>query len=338
MADRYDQARQNPAGLPDFSLKLIMITAEIIIVGGGPAGSACALRLRELGFEAIILEKKVFPRQKICAGWITPSVFKLLALRPEDYPFELTKINRMFFYLYGIKIPVRTRQYAIRRLEFDQWMLSRTQAPVVTHTVKNITNTGTSYTIDDHYICKYLVGAGGTHCPVYNNLFAKENLRLRKSLLVAVEKEYQCDHTEKNCHIRYFDSGLPGYSWYLPKEDGWLNIGVGGKFTKLQGSNKNILDHWRDFIKKLNHLSFIDHDPGPPRGHQYYLFQKKQPCRRDNAFIIGDAAGLATVDMGEGIHGAIASGFMAAEAIAGKREYRPDTLTKFSFPGFIRAR
>lgn len=98
------------------------------------------------------------------------------------------------------------------------------------------------------------------------------------------------------------------------------------------------MDHWREFVKKLNHLSFIDHDPGNPKGHQYYLFRKKQTCRLDNAFIIGDAAGIATVDMGEGIHGAIASGLMAAEAIAGKREYLPHSLTKFSIPGVIRSR
>lgn len=315
-----------------------MITADIIVVGGGPAGSACAWRLRQLGFEAIILDKKVFPRQKICAGWITPSVFDLLEIRPEDYPYGLRKIHRIFFYLYGIKIPIKTTQYAIRRQEFDDWMISRSQAPVVTHAVKNIIKNGSSYIIDDHYRCRYLVGAGGTHCPVLKNIFQRTDQRLKESLIVAVEKEYQCDHSEKNCHIRYFDSGLPGYSWYLPKKDGWLNIGVGGKFTKLHGSKKNILDHWREFVKKLNHLSFINHDPGNPKGHQYYLFRKKQTCRLDNVFIVGDAAGMATVDMGEGIHGAIASGLMAAEAIAGKREYLPYSLTKFSIPGVIRSR
>ncbi len=315
-----------------------MITAEIIIVGGGPAGAACGWRLGELGLEAIILEKKVFPRQKVCAGWITPAVFELLKISPLEYPYGLRKISRIFFYLYGIKVPIKTHQYAVRRIEFDDWMIARSQAPLVTHTVKNIVKTGSNYIIDDQYLCRYLVGAGGTYCPVFKNLFSDTNQRIKESVIVAVEKEYQCDHSEKNCQIRYFDSGLPGYAWYLPKEDGWLNIGVGGKFSKLSTSKKNILDHWYDLVQKLNRLSFIDHDPGPPKGHQYYLFQKKQQCQIDNAFIIGDAAGLATVDMGEGIHAAIASGLMAAEAIAGTGEFRPASLTKFSLPKVIRSR
>jgi len=314
-----------------------MIESNIIIVGGGPSGSACAWQLRKLGLKVLILEKKTFPRPKVCAGWITPKVLDILGNSREEYPYSLMQFNRIHFYLFGIHIPVRTRQYAIRRYEFDEWMISRSHIPVFTHTVKNIVKTNGDYIIDNKYRCKYLVGAGGTHCPVFKKFFSTSNQRTEKTLIVAIEKEYCCDYLEKECHIWFFDHGLPGYSWYLPKGNGWLNIGVGGKLLKLKASGKTILDHWHEFTKKLKQLSFINNIPENPQGHKYYLCQKKQNKRLDNAFIIGDAAGMATFDMGEGIHAAIASGLMAAEAIAGKKEYKPDSLSKFSLPGIFMA-
>lgn len=54
-----------------------MITAETIIVGGGPAGSSCAWRLRQLGGDCIVLDRQSFPRVKLCAGWITPAVVRI---------------------------------------------------------------------------------------------------------------------------------------------------------------------------------------------------------------------------------------------------------------------
>ena len=61
-----------------------MIHTEVIIVGGGPAGSACARRLAERRIECLVLDRCRFPRAKPCAGWITPEVVKALKLDPSD--------------------------------------------------------------------------------------------------------------------------------------------------------------------------------------------------------------------------------------------------------------
>ena len=58
-----------------------MIDAKVIIVGGGPAGSTCAWKLKQSNVPAILLDKKPFPRPKICAGWITPAVIADLHIR-----------------------------------------------------------------------------------------------------------------------------------------------------------------------------------------------------------------------------------------------------------------
>jgi flavin-dependent dehydrogenase len=62
-----------------------MDTCEILIAGGGPAGSACAWKLRQAGLDVIVMDKAVFPRDKVCAGWITPQVVEDLAFDIDDY-------------------------------------------------------------------------------------------------------------------------------------------------------------------------------------------------------------------------------------------------------------
>ena len=49
-------------------------TCDALIVGGGPAGSSCARQLRRAGLDVLIMDKQEFPRDKVCAGWITPAV------------------------------------------------------------------------------------------------------------------------------------------------------------------------------------------------------------------------------------------------------------------------
>ena len=53
---------------------------DAVIVGGGPAGSTCARHLHRAGLHVVVLDRAVFPRDKVCAGWITPPVISLLEL------------------------------------------------------------------------------------------------------------------------------------------------------------------------------------------------------------------------------------------------------------------
>jgi flavin-dependent dehydrogenase len=54
----------------------------------------------------------------------------------------------------------------------------------------------------------------------------------------------------------------------------------------------------------------------------------------DNIFLIGDAAGIATRDMGEGIGPAVQSGILAAEAIASGKKLPLNSVKKNSFPRY----
>ena len=306
-----------------------MKEAEIIIVGAGPAGSTCARELRQAGKEVLILDKREFPRTKLCAGWVTPRVWKLLGVKAEEYPHSVLKFKRLHYFFGRKKIALPTRQYSIRRFEFDAWLLQRAQVDFLHHEVKNIRQDDDGFVIDDRFRCKILVGAGGTNCPVYRTFFARHKPRQPEKRIATMELEFPFQYKDSNCYLWFFDNDLTGYSWYVPKGNGFLNIGIGGKLTTMQQKNQTIQQHWSFFVKKLLDLSLIDSNPGPVKGYQYFLRQDDSVQLKD-VYLIGDAAGLATIDMGEGIGPAIHSGILAARAILSQQPYSINAIPRFS--------
>ena len=59
-----------------------MDRCDALIIGGGPAGSTCANALVRHGLDVLVLDRKAFPRDKVCAGWITPAVVEVPELGP----------------------------------------------------------------------------------------------------------------------------------------------------------------------------------------------------------------------------------------------------------------
>lgn len=313
-----------------------MITSDVLIVGGGPAGAACAWRLKQLGFDCLVLDKVEFPRFKPCAGWITPEVISDLGANMSDYPHSFTTYNQFLISIRGITLKVRTRQHAIRRIEFDNWLLRRANVPVEVHTVKKITVEDRGYDIDGRYFGKYLVGAGGTYCPVYRELFKSSSPKNREALIVAQEDEFLYPNADQDCRLWFLENGLPGYAWYVPKANGYINVGVGGKAEELNTKGDSLKRHWNLLVEKLHQQGLVQNHQYQPSAHSYYLRQRLQKVRIGNAFIIGDAAGLATMDMGEGIGLAIKSGLRAADAIGHQSEYKIPSYPKLSFWSIIR--
>jgi flavin-dependent dehydrogenase len=312
-----------------------VIDSDVIIVGGGPAGSSCAWSLKRRGIGAIVLDQQAVAGPKACAGWITPKVFADLELETGDYPHSLRSFKKLHYHFGRKTIAVPTRQYSIRRAEFDPWLLGRAAVPVHRHAVKDIRRESGSYIVDDTFRCRYLVGAGGTHCPVYRTFFRDVHPRAEGLRIIAMVDEFPYDRQDENCHLWFYERDLPGYAWYVPKGDGYLNVGIGGKFSVSKDRNETIRGHWDRFVRKLDSLSLVKNHAFAPRGADYYLRQNAEACQREQAFITGDAAGLATYDMGEGIGPAVESGLRAAKAIASGRPYSIKGIAKYSFPGIL---
>lgn len=308
-----------------------MIRSEVIIVGGGPAGSTCGWILKKNGMKCLILDKQKFPRPKLCAGWITPEVISNLRIDINKYPGNITKFNKFHVHLRSKELEVKVNQYAIKREEFDHWLLKRSGVELHNHKVIEIKNEGDNYIIDEKYSCKYLIGAGGTYCPVYQTYFKQGNPRIQEFRVVTLEEEFIYNYQDSNCHLWLLQNRLPGYSWYVPKSDGYLNLGIGGFFEKLKAKNKNIKFHWNLFTQKLEQLSLVKNYLFNPKGYTYYVRNHTDIIHLHNTFIIGDAAGLATKDMGEGIGPGIKSGILAANAILYNKPFIANSIRKFSF-------
>ena len=310
-----------------------MIEAEVIVVGGGPGGSACAWRLRQLGVnDVLVLDREAFPRTKLCAGWITPEVVRDLEIEPSEYPGSWLRFDRLRLHRGWLGLRQKAVQYSIRRFEFDAWLLARSRARVQRHYVREVWREGGGYVLDGAFRARFLVGAGGTRCPVYRDLFRAQAPRSRELQAVTLEQEFPFEWRDPDCHLWFLEHGLPGYAWYVPKAGGQLNVGVGGIASRLHAHGDDIRRHWNHLVARLERSGLVPRRDWEPGGYSYYL-RADGALRSEDAFLVGDAAGLATRDLCEGIGPAVRSGLRAAEAIAKGVPYELADVQRYSAGG-----
>ncbi len=297
-----------------------MHSCDVLIVGAGPAGSSCAWGLRSSGLDVLLLDKATFPRNKICGGWITPQVLKLLEIAPEEYARGRT-LQRITGFRIAV-MPGRQKEiqypepvsYGIRRCEFDEYLLRRSGARVLEGTpVTSIARTDNRWTVNGAISARLLVGAGGHFCPV--SRFAGNSNH--EEPVVAQEIEFEMTAGQAAaCGVRpeipelYFCRDLRGYGWCFRK-DNFINIGLG------RLDQHGLPEHVEEFLRFLRASGKLDFAlPGRPAGHAYLLFGNSSRKIVDDALLlIGDSAGLAYAQSGEGICPAIESGLLAADVI-----------------------
>ena len=283
-----------------------------------------------------MLDKSVFPRLKLCAGWVTSKVLRDLEFEPANYPHPILELD-IRSNIRGLPFalpwfPTPGPNYSIRRVEFDALLLERSGARVVHHAVKSVRRDGDLYVLDDQYSCRYLVGAGGTMCPVRRAMFPEK--RPKSKLVATLEKEFEYPDRKDTCQLYFFQRGLMGYAWFVPKGNGFVNIGIGGGSNYFKRSGTSIHDHFRHFLGDLvaeGRLDAVTADGLKGTGHPYYLFAYEGTVKKERCLLIGDSAGLASVDLGEGIGPAVESALLAAGEILGETEYRKEAITHFSF-------
>lgn len=298
-------------------------TFDVIVVGGGPAGSSCAWRLGQAGRSVLVLDKKPFPRDKPCAGWITPQVVSALHLDVEAYRQGRTWQPITGFgcgTLGGDTIVVDYGQvisYGIRRCQFDHYLLNRCGATLhLGEAVASIQRQGNLWRINDRYLAPVLVGAGGHFCPVARHLGARR--QPCASQVVAQEIEFAappevCQRVAPDKPWLLFCRDLRGYGWCFRKEE-YLNIGLGR--TVAEGFSEML----EEFRAHLAARGLPTPDRSAWKGHAYQLYDAPPKLVDDGVLLVGDAAGLAYAQSGEGIRPAVESGLLAAQTILSARE------------------
>ena len=299
-----------------------MNSYDILIVGGGPAGSTIAYSLKNSGLKIGILDKQSFPRQKICAGWVTPEVMRVLNLDLEDYAKTniLQKISGFKISQLGQKqleshYPGEPVSYGIRRIEFDDYLLQRCGAELILEQAfKKMKKNNDGWLVNDLYQAKLVIGAGGHYCPVARAIGSKG---ISELAVVAQEVEFEMNAEQKqNCTIReevpelFFIPDLMGYGWVFRKGD-YLNIGLGRE------DKSKLSSHVKYFCEYLAAQGKIPTDvTAKYNGHAYLLYNHAvREMVADNVLLIGDSAGLAFPQSGEGIRPAVESAMLAADVI-----------------------
>jgi geranylgeranyl reductase family protein len=315
-----------------------METCDVLIVGGGPAGSSCAWKLRQHGMSVTVVDKAQFPRDKVCAGWITPAVVQALRLDTGDYARgrvlqPITGIRSGL--IHGRELETRypaTISFGIRRCEFDHYLLQRSGARLrLGETLKSLDKRGSLWIVNDAVAAPLLIGAGGHFCPVARCLGAK--LGANEDAVTAKEVEFAMDPQQAaGCRVSadtpeiYFCRDIKGYGWCFRKGD-YLNIGLGRE------AHQGLAEHLEDFCSFLKQRGKIpDNVPGKFHGHAY-LLRGHSPRRLldDGVLLVGDAAGLAYAQSGEGIRPAVESGLIAAGVVAEAGEdYRRQRLQVYA--------
>jgi flavin-dependent dehydrogenase len=302
-----------------------METCDVLIAGGGPAGSTCAWRLGLAGFDVLLLDRATFPRDKVCAGWITPQVVSALALDLDDYGRSRTlqPITGFRTGIVGEPGEVTTTygrivSYGIRRCEFDDYLLARARARTRLGTaVTSIRREGAGWVINESIGARVLIGAGGHFCPVARWL--NGSIRSRgEALVVAREAEFPVGSDSGRAFTAdperpglYFSAALNGYGWCFRKQ-GYVNIGFGHLDA---GALVKATDR---FVDDLVGRGIVPGDRSWPwHGHAYYVSPSPRRVADAGVMLVGDAAGLAYPQSGEGIRPAVESAILAAEAVVG---------------------
>jgi geranylgeranyl reductase family protein len=312
-------------------------SCDVLIVGGGPAGSSCARRLRRAGLDVLILDKSEFPRDKVCAGWITPQVVEELEIDTQDYA-QGRVLQPITSFVTGMgeraATPVyydKVVSYGIRRCEFDNYLLQRSGARLrLGEAWESMERVDGRWLVNGEISAALVIGAGGHFCPVARFLGA--NLGKDERAICAQEIEFEMsDDQALGCGVEhdrpelYFCDDLKGYGWCFRKGN-FLNVGLGRE------GNKGLVEQVHAFSRWLQAEGKVPADaPARFKGHAYLLYSHaKRPVVGEAVLIIGDAAGLAYPESGEGIRPAIESGLIAAQIVASARgDYSKQRLSQY---------
>jgi flavin-dependent dehydrogenase len=208
---------------------------DVVIVGAGPAGSTCAWKLRRSGFDVLVVDRASFPRDKTCAGWITPAVLEILQIAADQYGQD-----RVLEPIAGFRVGViggrsvevqydRPVSYGIRRCEFDRYLVERSGAEFRPGTaVTSLRRNGHRWVLNDEIEASVIVGAGGHFCPIAREI----NPRVDPEPAVVTQeaevllKDGSGSSARPGVPEFYFTPDFKGYGWVFRKGL-YVTVGLG---------------------------------------------------------------------------------------------------------------
>jgi len=235
---------------------------DIIIVGGGPAGSAAACYAADEGLKVLLLEKDNYPRDKVCGDAVGGKALKHL----EELKI-LDTLEKSPHFIFDSVIFSNTREekvkveikdseakgYVYPRLNFDWIMFNEAKSRVENKGGFVIQNFRvSSLLIDDkdneriigikgkneieekEFYAPITIGAGGVNCPVAKTIISEINDEefIEKEHWSSSFRQYwknveNVNYDKGAIEFHYVDGVIPGYFWIFPVGKNTCNVGLG---------------------------------------------------------------------------------------------------------------
>ncbi len=288
--------------------------AQVIVVGAGPAGSTAACVLARAGVDVLLVEKGVFPRDKLCGGFLASRSLGLLEElhgAASCLPLYHTSDDRYQIWHGGRMLAdqrLGDRMAFVQRLELDHFLARQAveagarlrEDSAVQDLVEGQRPQDSRVRIalkgGGELVAEHLIVADGARSILADAVAAPP-----RPLGVAMELHLPVDEAEPP----RLDFGLfPwGYGWRFPKR-GCATVGVA-----LWGHHaRGCAGHLRRYLEHLNL-------PAAPASGWILPDRCRARLSRGRVLLAGDAAGLCEPISGEGIYFALRSGQRAALAL-----------------------
>lgn len=316
--------------------------ADVVVVGGGPAGASAAARLAGAGHDVVVVEKMRHPREKTCGDGLTPrSVKALIDLDMADEVSRWHPVRGLRAYVGGRCLeldwpdhPVFPRCGAVvTRAELDAAIAERARkagavfledteatAPQLENGILRGVEVKPRGGASARVSAGFVVIADGSLSRFGRSL---GNARDRRYPLGMAIRGYfdsprdRDDYIESHIDVRDGDGrSLPGYGWVFPEGNGSVNVGIGllSTFRGWKGVNTSeLMDAFARVVPA--HWAIDPESRRNVHGGKLQMGMSVRPRVGPNWIAVGDAAGAINPFNGEGIAYALETAELAAEVI-----------------------
>jgi menaquinone-9 beta-reductase len=344
-----------------------MQETKVCIVGAGPAGAAAALQLAQLGIQCIVVDKAVFPRDKVCGDGLSGKVITALnkidpaiARRLKEANFKVNSWGVTFVSpgRYSLDVGYRPDYssdnkahketpigYVCKRMDFDNFLVDEIKRRPEITLLEGVSVDKYELKEDGYYVtgskdfkvkAQLLIIANGAH-----SSFTKDvaNITMEPKHYIAGIRAYYKNVSGNNAdnfiELHFLKQLLPGYFWIFPLPNGEANVGVGvlsetvhKKKINLKKAMLDIVANDPVFKERFKDAALIS----DIKGYGLPLGSKQRVISGERYMLTGDAAYLIDPFTGEGIGNGLYSGriaaLQAAEAIKAEN-YAAAQLAKY---------
>ncbi|MDD7384645.1 MAG: geranylgeranyl reductase family protein [Actinomycetaceae bacterium] len=340
-------------------------SADVIVVGAGPAGSSVAYWAAKNGLDVLVLEKAHFPRDKVCGDGLTPrAVAELQRMGVNFDGWARNWALRTYGGGHRIEIPwpsvdsLPNFGLTCPRIKLDEVLIRHAQkagarlregvtvtGPVV-DPIRSMMR-GVSAQMDGETVqfhARYVVDAGGVAARLATKLGREKNPQ--RPVGVAYRTYFRSprshdqvmeSHLEMWDGVPHHSSLIPGYGWVFAEQDGLVNVGLGSLSATAKPSGVDYRTMFNVWMRNVPpEWGFTpENQVGTLRGAALPMAFNRKPHYGQGLLLVGDAGGMVSPFNGEGIAYALQSGRYAAQALvdalaAPNRQRAEDALCGYS--------